>query len=193
MPFDMHPVDPDIDQLARMELLGKIAAQKPLGSQGSFFTCLWSSVRQNRKAHALVKDIDEGRGNGPTCVISAAMAFGFRECDARFIWGDGDIAEKRNYIDSRIAMKRASVEWKMEQLNVPREAAEALVRAARYPEGPAVGPTETSVHALTGNSGPAAGEDPRPGLLARLVGRTGPSHRASSISLDRIGRVMETA
>lgn len=108
MPFDMNPVDPDIDQLARMRLLGEIAAETD-GSQGSFRTCLWSQVRKRgSKTRALVKDFDDGAGNAPTDTRRAAVALGFGEFDS-WLWSAASITEKRALINRKIEGKEADI------------------------------------------------------------------------------------
>lgn len=114
MPFDMLPVDPDIDQLARMELLGKIAAESH-GSQKCYTSCLWQDLRTDKRTAALVAPFDQGPGNAPGAGVE--NLFGI----PRAIFGAAPIQEKRDFIAD--AIKDLKAKMRIKQIYKQKELA----------------------------------------------------------------------
>ena len=109
MPFDLTPPDPDLDILARMELLGEIAA-KSRGSQTHFRSCLWSEAYRHPQLQALLRPFV---GYRPDEIEAPATARQLDEAGALFgiqwLFGPANIEDTRTAINERIAALKAAI------------------------------------------------------------------------------------
>lgn len=109
MPFDLTPPDPDLDILARMELLGEIAA-KSMGSQEHFRSCLWSEAYRHPQLQALLRPFVGPRSDKIEAPASRQQLFAAGDLfGIRWLFGPADIEDKRTAINERIAALKAAI------------------------------------------------------------------------------------